>query len=247
MAEGYGGVETAVNSNAWVCVLCHHPEVGIAMTSERTFMPAAGRDAFLPLYDPLAKLFGAGRLYAALLGQAGLQPHFRVLDVGCGTGTLAVTLKRHHPTVDVVALDPDPKALARARQKALRRGVSIQFDRGFSDALPYAASTFDRVFSSMMFHHLRKHEKESTLREIRRVLKPGGRLEFLDFASSGSHAHGLLARLIHPQRQPSDNADDGLLTLTMRAAFAEARKVGDRRTFFGTVAFYQAVRRADER
>lgn len=217
------------------------------MKSERTFMPAAGRDAFLPLYDPLAKLFGSDRLNAALVDQAGLQPHFRVLDVGCGTGTFAVRLKRLHPTVDVVALDPDPKALARGRRKALRTGLSIQFDLGFSDALPYETSTFDRVFSSMMFHHLRKHERESTLREIRRVPKPGGRLEFLDFASSGSHAHGLLARLLHPQQQLRDNTEDRLLGLMTRAAFEEARKVGDRGTVFGTVAFYQAARPADER
>jgi SAM-dependent methyltransferase len=250
MAEGYGGSWTAVKFRSrgdpavGLCCYCHHRGAVIAMKSERTFMPAAGRDAFLPLYDPLTKLFGSDGLNAALLDQSGLQPHFRVLDVGCGTGTLAVRLKRLHPTVEVVGLDPDPKALARARRKAVRAGLSIQFDPGFSDALPYETSTFDRVFSSMMFHHVRKHERESTLREIRRVLKPGGRLEFVDFASSGSHAHGLLARMLHPQQQLRTNADDRLLGLMTRASFSEARKVGDRSTLFGTVAFYQAVRPA---
>jgi ubiquinone/menaquinone biosynthesis C-methylase UbiE len=210
------------------------------MISERTFMPAAGRDVFLPLYDPLTKLLGFDSIQSALLRQSELQPHFRVLDVGCGTGTFAVMIKRAHPTVDVVALDPDPKALARAQRKANRAGVSIEFDRGFADALPYDNGIFDRVFSSMMFHHLRKSERESTLREIRRVLTPSGRLEFLDFASSGSHAHGLLARLIHPQ-QLTDGADARLLELLTRVGFDNPRRAGLRKTLFGAVAYYQST------
>lgn len=213
------------------------------MNSQRTFMPAAGRDLFLPFYDPLTKLLGSDRLNRALIDQSALQPGFRVLDVGCGTGTLVVTIKRSHPAVEVTALDPDPNALARAKRKAERAGVSIRFDRGFADALPYEDAAFDRVFSSMMFHHLRKTEKEATLGEIRRVLKPGGRLEFLDFAT-GSHTPGLLARMIHGQPQSRDNADVRLRDLMTRAGFDDAKRVGDHNTLFGRVAFYQAVRPA---
>ena len=206
-------------------------------------MPAAGRDLFLPLYDPLTRLFGIGALHAALLDQAELPPRCRVLDVGCGTGTLAVTIKRQYPGVEVVALDPDAKALARAQRKAARAGVTIRFDRGFSDALPYEDGTFSRVFSSLMFHHLRRSERQSTLAEIRRVLEPGGRLEFLDISSSGSHVHGLLARVFHPKQQRSDNAHDRLIDLITSAGLAEAKKAGQRGTVFGHVAFYQASRR----
>jgi ubiquinone/menaquinone biosynthesis C-methylase UbiE len=203
-------------------------------------MPAAGRDLFLPLYDPLTKLFGIEKIQAALLQQADLRSGFHVLDVGCGTGTLAVTLKRQYPGIDVVALDPDPKALARGVRKARRARISIQFDRGFADALPYEAGTFDRVFSSMMFHHLRRSERETTLREIRRVLNPGGRLEFLDLVMSAAHAHGLLARLFHPPQQLAQNADAPLLELISHAGFAAVRRVGHRNTIVGPVGFYQA-------
>ncbi len=208
--------------------------------SERAFLPAAGHDFFLPIYDPFTKLFGFDSARHSLLDQAALEPHHRVLDVGCGTGTLAVLIKRRCPTVDVVALDPDPRALARAQRKANRAAASVRFDRGFADALGYPDRAFDRVFSSMMFHHLDKADKDTTLREILRVLKPGGRLEFLDFAGPHAHGHGALARFIHSHHQLEDNDEDRILTRMNRAGFAEAKKVGDRSTFFGRVTLYQA-------
>lgn len=211
------------------------------MNAERTFMPAAGRDLFLPLYDPLTKLFGLSRMHAMLIEHAGLKPTFKVLDVGCGTGTLAVTIKRQFPTVDVVALDPDLKALARGERKARKANVAIQFDRGFSDALPYERQQFDRVFSSMMFHHLVEDDKEPTLREIRRVLKPGGRLELLDFEGPDAHAHGFLSRMIHSNERLRGNASAHVLELLVWAGFPTPRRVDEQQTLFGRVAFYQAA------
>ena len=78
--------------------------------TQRSFLPAAGRDIFLPLYDPFTRLFGFGSIREALILQVELQPDDRVLDIGCGTGTLAVAIKRRHATADVVGLDPDAKA-----------------------------------------------------------------------------------------------------------------------------------------
>src|SRR5262245_19788934 len=204
---------------------------------DRHYLPAAGRDVFLPLYDPFTKLFGVDTLRRGLLEQAALQPAYRVLDVGCGTGTLAVLIKQEHPTITVIGIDPDPKALARAGRKAERAEVSVHFERGFADALPYADATFDRVFSSLMFHHLGKNEKEQSLREIRRVLRPGGRLEFLDVASPDQHAHGFLSRLIHSHAQMKDNVDERIVQLMHAAGFTGPRKVAEHGGMCGMVAF----------
>jgi ubiquinone/menaquinone biosynthesis C-methylase UbiE len=208
---------------------------------ERSYLPAAGRDTFLPLYDPLTKILGVDTARRTLLDQAGLQPQHRVLDVGCGTGSLAVLIKRRYPTVTVIGVDPDPKALARAERKAKRAAVSVRFDRGFADALGYPDATFDRVFSSMMFHHLEAVGKERALREIRRVLRPGGRLELLDFSSPGSHGHGALSRLVHSHHQLKDNVENRILELMATAGFVEPKKTGDRGLIFGRVAFFEAT------
>jgi ubiquinone/menaquinone biosynthesis C-methylase UbiE len=205
-------------------------------TPERSYLPAAGRDAFLPLYDPITCLFGFRRALGRLVDQAKIQPRLSILDVGCGTGTLAVSIKTHYPTIDVVGLDPDPNALAIAQRKAARARVAVRFERGFAEALPFADATFDRVFSSMMFHHLKKDDRPRMLADVRRVLKPGGRLEFLDFI--GGH-HSLLGGLVHGS-QALPAAEDKLIGRMLDAGFADAKRVAGRRTLFGPIGYYQA-------
>jgi len=211
-------------------------------TSEgrRSFLPAAGHDWLLPFYDPFVKLFGGDKARRTLLDQATIRAGQRVLDVGCGTGTFAISIERLHPNVEVVGLDPDPRALDRAERKARREAVSVRFDRGFSDRLPYPDASFDRVFSSFMFHHLSANEKEPTLCEIRRVLRPGGSFHLLDFG--GSHEkRGLLTRFIHSSHRLADNSEERILELMARAGFAEAKTIGCRAFLFARIAYYAAI------
>lgn len=105
--------------------------------SPKTFVPGMGVDYLLPLYDPFTRLLGLNRSRRELVAQAALQSHHRVLDIGCGTGTVAILIKSLYPSVEVVGLDPDQRALTRATRKAQHTGTTIQFDRGFSDALDY--------------------------------------------------------------------------------------------------------------
>jgi ubiquinone/menaquinone biosynthesis C-methylase UbiE len=206
----------------------------------RTYLPAAGNDWALPLYDPFVKLLGGDAARAMLLEQAAVRPGYRVLDIGCGTGTFMVQIKRRNPDVEVVGLDPDPKALARADRKAQRAALSIQLDRGFADQLPYADGSFDRVFSSFMLHHLETEAKEATLREVRRVLRPGARLHLLDFATSDAHSPRRLFRWLHAGPRMRDNSDERILSLMRQAGLADCRRVATRSALFGDLAYYQA-------
>ena len=220
------------------------------MPSERTFLPAASYDIFLPFYDPIARLMGADRARRNLIEQANIQPSQRILDIGCGTGTFAVLLKKERPEVEVIGLDPDPKALRRGKTKATRAGVSVQFDQGFADELPYDSSSFDRVFSSLMFHHLEEPTREKTLREVVRVLKPGGSLHLLDFATSGdghghdSHGiHSHVMNLFHSKDRVEATSDTRILELMRNAGFKTAEKVKDGKMLFGLLrtAYYRGT------
>jgi ubiquinone/menaquinone biosynthesis C-methylase UbiE len=211
------------------------------MESARTYLPAAGHDWFLPLYDPIVKLLGGEAARKELLERAGLRPGDRVLDIGCGTGTLALQIKHLYPRVEIVGIDPDPKALARARHKAASSSVSVQFDQGFADELPYPERSFDHVFSSFMFHHLPAEERETTLREVRRVVKAGGEFHMLDFEGPEDRKHGWLANLFHSNKRLHDNSEERVLGLLKQAGFADAQKVGRRTMLFGGVAYYRAA------
>jgi ubiquinone/menaquinone biosynthesis C-methylase UbiE len=147
--------------------------------TRKTYLPAAGKDWLLPFYDPFTKLFGVEAAHRRLIKQATISPDNRVLEIGCGTGNLSILLKRLNPAVQVVGIDPDRKALARARRKAQQRGAAIQFDQGFSEELPYPDASFDKVFSAFMLHHVRPDAKSASLREAFRVIKPRGSLHLL--------------------------------------------------------------------
>ncbi|HZS55486.1 MAG TPA: class I SAM-dependent methyltransferase [Bryobacteraceae bacterium] len=210
------------------------------------YLPAAGRDWALPLYDPLIKLLGAEAAKRVLLKQAGIRPKQRVLDIGCGTGTLAILVKKLHPDVEVTGLDPDPKALARSKEKARRARVSIRFDQGFSEELPYPDGSFDRVLSSLMLHHLKSTGKEQTLREVRRVLAPGGSLHLLDFEQPEKSAQGLRERMASKSTHLNDNSERQILAMMRQAGFDSYSKVMSKTMLFGLLhaGYYQASNRA---
>ena len=209
--------------------------------SQRDFYPAAGHDLFLPVYDPLVNLMGFDRARQELISAAKIEPGHHILDIGCGTGTLVVKLKRQYPSAQVVGIDPDPKALRRARSKASRAAVSVQLDSGFADELPYKEDSFDRVFSSFMFHHLNEQERDTMLREVLRVLRSGGSFHLLDFVVDDA-SHGFFDRLFRAHARMKDNRNGAILELMSRVGLTNAAKVKDGTMLFGLLrtAHYQA-------
>ncbi|HEX6537339.1 MAG TPA: methyltransferase domain-containing protein [Gemmatimonadaceae bacterium] len=140
--------------------------------------------------------FGRGRAFRErLVSLARLRPGDSVLDVGCGTGTLAIAAKRRvGATGTVHGIDASPEMIALASRKAAKAGVDVAFRTGVAEALPFPDASFDAVVSTLMLHHLPKPVRRQLAREIRRVLRPGGRVLAVDFATPARERKGLLAR-----------------------------------------------------
>jgi ubiquinone/menaquinone biosynthesis C-methylase UbiE len=147
-------------------------------------------------YDWLVWLLTLGRerrFRERLLRPARLQRGESVLDVGCGTGTLAIAARRLVGAEgEVHGVDASPEMIARARGKAARAKANVTFDTAFAQALPYPDARFDVVLSTVMLHHLPTKTRQQGVREMRRVLEPGGRLLAVDFVRSSGRKRGLL-------------------------------------------------------
>jgi ubiquinone/menaquinone biosynthesis C-methylase UbiE len=148
-------------------------------------------------YDLLVWLLTLGReplFRQRVIGLARVAPGEAILDVGCGTGTLAIVAKRlAGPNGSVHGVDASPEMIARARMKAKRAGIEVEFATAVAETLPFQDARFDVVLTSMVIHHLPRDERQRCFREMRRVLKPGGRLLAVDFGSAGRKRRGPIA------------------------------------------------------
>jgi ubiquinone/menaquinone biosynthesis C-methylase UbiE len=154
------------------------------------------------LYDLTVWLAFFGKEHAfrdRVLDLARLASGESVLDVGCGTGTLAITAKRRvGPTGTVHGVDASPEMLLRAEKKAKKAGVEVFFRNRLAESLPFADAHFDAALSTVMFHHLPRKARLQCAREIRRVLKPGGRVLVVDFEGMADEKRTLLSHFHRP-------------------------------------------------
>ncbi len=156
------------------------------------------------LYDAFTWLLALGRprrVRARMLAPARVQPGETLLDVGCGTGTLTLLAKEQAGAALVAGIDASQPMIMRARRKAQRQGLDVQFDLASADALPFPDGFFDVVVCTATLHHLPRWMRVAALNEMHRVLKPGGRVLLVDFVLGGRHSimgwlhhhHGLKA------------------------------------------------------
>ena len=153
-------------------------------------------------YDLLIWLVTLGREQAfreKMLQLARLKPGESVLDVGCGTGSLAIAARRQvGPRGTVSGVDASPEMIDRAGRKARRAGLDVAFRNAFAQSLPFPDEQFDVVLTTIMLHHLPKKSRAEMASEVRRVLKPGGRVLAIDF---GATARGRKSFLDHFHRR----------------------------------------------
>lgn len=191
------------------------------------------------LYDALAHLVFGGRqraVFARLAELSGTQRGDHVLDVGCGTGLLTrMVARRAAPNGSATGVDPSEEALARARRTTRLANAAYQVGR--AEELGFPDATYDVVVSSLMIHHLPDQARPRALREMFRVLRPGGHLLVAEFRAPENPA---LKRLIRPVMSPA-MATNPIHLLGPMLADAGFRQVtsGDLRPWIG---FLQAMK-----
>jgi ubiquinone/menaquinone biosynthesis C-methylase UbiE len=216
------------------------------MKQKEKYIPALNQSWLTPLYDPLLKWgMREENFKQYLIEQSHLRAGQKVLDLGCGTGTLTIQIKQLIPQIELVGLDGDPSVLKIARDKAKIAGVDIQWQEGLAYDLPYPSALFDRVLSCLMIHHLTAPNKLKAFREVFRILKPGGEFHLLDFGKPTNLGMRLISIPIARMEEAGDNIR-GLLSVMLRqAGFQGMIETRHFKTLFGELIHYQSCIRND--
>ncbi len=211
------------------------------------YVPALRLKALTGLYDPVVALTTRERTFKReLLRELNPQPGDRILDLGCGTGTLALMIKRSQPQVEVDGLDADPVMLARAQRKSAEAGLPMSFQTGMAQNLPYEDGAFDAVVSSLFFHHLEREQKIAAFNEIHRVLAPGGLVRIADWGRPSDPLMALAStsiRVLDGLKPTRDNMAGRLPEILTDAGLEKVYEGAHFRTAFGTLAIYGAEAR----
>jgi len=205
------------------------------------YIPAFSHSFLTPFYDFMMKRAARESTFKPkLIEQARIEKGHQVLDLGCGTATLSILIKKAQPEAEVIGLDADPKILEIAKVKVAEAGLDITLDYGTAIELPYPESSFDRVFSSMMLHHLTREDKVRALREVFRVLKPRGELHVADLGKPHNAPMYLPTLIIRHLEETSDNVKGLLPEIIRNAGFEKVEETAKYMTIFGTIALYKA-------
>lgn len=168
-----------------------------------------------------------------------------ILNFGFGTGQNMVNVKRRFPDVKLYGLEIDPKVKAIAEKKLARANERVELRLYDGGVFPFEDDFFDKVVSSLVFHHLHAETKRSSLLELRRVLKPGGSLVICDFGKARNTLMRLgygMVQLIDGFETTRDNVEGKLPAFMEEAGFRNVEEAGFINTSLGTFSYYKAVK-----
>jgi len=221
-------------------LLSHRPKHEFKGT---VYIPAFGHPFLTPLYDFMMEYAAREKLFKPkLVEQARIEKGYRVLDLGCGTATLTILIKKTQPNTEVIGLDADPQILEIAKSKVANADLDIALDYGTAIELPYPDNSFDLVFSSMVFHHLTRGNKVRALKEVFRVLRPGGELHVADLGKPQNALMRLPVIIIGRLEETADNVKGLLPEMFHNAGFVQVEETARYMTMFGTVALYKTLK-----
>ncbi len=205
------------------------------------FIPAARFHLLTPLFDTLCSLVGLGRSYRMKIVKMLNLPKrkLRVMDAGCGSGSLAIDVKKESQNISLYAIDADPNILAIAENKAKEENLPINFKKAFLQKLPFPDNSFDVVYSSLVFHHLSNDIKKEAMKEIHRVLKKSGRFLLVDFGKPKNKLFSVFSWFTVLFEEGYDNYKGKIPEMLSNAGFSTVAEV-ERYRF--NIVFLEAVK-----
>lgn len=210
-------------------------------------IPALRFNWLTGLYDSMVGLtMPECRFKTALLNQANIQPFNHVLDFGVGTATLSLLAKQMYPKAYVTGVDVDEKVLAIAKRKLERADADITLQHYDGKTLPFSDSSFDRIISSLVFHHLLPEQKLACLKELHRVLKEGGELHIADWGKAANIIMRLLfypVQILDGFQNTADNVSGCLPSFIEQAGLGEIMITKSYNTLFGTLSLISAKKK----
>jgi ubiquinone/menaquinone biosynthesis C-methylase UbiE len=218
------------------------------MSEKPQFVPALGYQWLTGLYDTVIRwTMPEQRLRQVLADQAVGKGDLKILDFGCGTGSLTFLIASRSSLLEVEGVDVDPAALAIAGDKVrgAPSGVRVRFRQVQSGRLPFPDHSFDRVVSSLVFHHLQPTQKQDALRECFRVLRPGGEIHIADWGKPAApllRLGFLLIQILDGFATTRESVQGRLPYLVAEAGFSSLEETQHIPTVFGSLRLLKARR-----
>lgn len=208
------------------------------------YIPALRFKWLTPLYDSLVSITMPEKKFKeSLIRASDISDEHRVMDFGCGTATLTIMTKQMYPNANVTGIDVDKAILDKAINKIMEKKLDVLLLDYPGKKLPFNDESFDRVISSLVFHHLDTESKKIALTEICRVLSNNGQLHIADFGRSESRVQRILFNIIRgfDGFKPTDANAKGLLPeLISNAGFKNVEIKKRFKTMFGEVQIIHA-------
>lgn len=208
----------------------------------KQYIPALGYNWLTQFYDIAIKLTMPEKKFRQeLINYLSPEKGQQILEFGFGTGQNLILAIQKHPDSSYIGLDIDPKVKYIAENKFKEIDVAIKLDLYDGTIFPYADNTFDKIFSSLVFHQLDKDTKNSALSEIYRVLKPSGELIIGDWGKAKSRrmrALFYIVQLLDGFKTTSDNVNGLMPGYMIKAGFEDVEELSFINTKIGSYCYY---------
>ena len=216
------------------------------MTTNRDFTPALRRAELTSQYDRVVAIMTRERrwrskLLTALSPQAGET----IVDLGAGTGSMAILIEEALPSGTVIGVDPDPVVIQIARAKIAAAGHDIEMVEGFGNGESLADACADKVISSLVLHQCSAEAKARLLHNAIRLLKPGGQFLVADYGVQRTALMRMLfrqVRVLDGFDSTRANKDGEIPSLIAEAGFVEIAEIGFTNTPTGSISIYSGYK-----